>query len=331
MNAPSLGDIEAARLRIAHIARRTPLVRADVDGDVPELWLKLENLQPIGAFKIRGAANAMMAADRAALANGVITASAGNMAQGVAWCARELGVRCRVVAPEHAPRAKTDAIERLGGEVHKVPFAEWWQTLLDRRYPGLDGYFVHPFADTHVMAGNGTIGLEIFEELGDDVDAVLVPYGGGGLACGIAAALRAVSPRTKVYAVEVDTAAPLTATFAAGEPTTVTRTRTFIDGMGSDRVSDEMWPLVQTLLAGTVVVSVAQVAAAVKALAQRGRVVAEGAGASPLAAALTLRSGAVRGANAEALCGVRRVVGIVSGGNIDTDVLSSILQGELPR
>ncbi|MBI3569228.1 MAG: pyridoxal-phosphate dependent enzyme [Gemmatimonadetes bacterium] len=329
MNAPTLADFEAARARIAHIARRTPLVRAELDGDAPELWLKLENLQPIGAFKIRGAANAMMSADRAALAGGVITASAGNMAQGVAWCARELGVRCRVVVPDHAPRAKTDAIERLGGEVHKVPFAEWWQTIVDHRHAGMEGFFVHPFADTAVMAGNGTIGLEIAEEL-QDVDAVLVPYGGGGLACGIAAALRAVSPRTKVYAVEVETAAPLTATFAAGAPTTVTRTKTFIDGMGSDRVSDEIWPLVRTLLAGTVVVSVAQVAAAVKRIAERVHVVAEGAGASPLAAALTLRSGTARGANVEALRDAKRVVGIVSGGNLDSDVLATILRGELP-
>ena len=327
--APSLADIETARERIAHIARRTPLARAELDGDAPELWLKLENLQPIGAFKIRGAAAAMAAADPAAMANGVVTASAGNMAQGVAWCARELGVRCRVIAPDHAPRAKTDAIERLGGEMHRVPFAEWWQTLLDRRYPGMDGLFVHPFADPQVMAGNGTLALEIAEEL-RDVDAVLVPYGGGGLACGIAAALRAVSPRTKVYAVEVETAAPLTATFAAGAPTTVTRTRTFIDGMGSDRVSEEMWPLVRELLAGTVVVSVAEVAAAVRRLAGRVHVVAEGAGASPLAAAMTLRSGAARGANVAWLRDARRVVGIVSGGNIDSDVFATILRGELP-
>lgn len=329
MKAPALADIEAARARIAPIAVRTPLMRVALDGDALELWLKLENLQPIGAFKLRGAANAMLAAPRTALTDGVITASAGNMAQGVAWCARELGVRCRVVVPDHAPRTKTDAIERLGGEVHKVPFAAWWQTLVDHRHAGMEGFFVHPFADADVMAGNGTIGLEVAAEL-SDVDAVLVPYGGGGLACGVAAALAVVSPRTKVYAVEVETAAPLTATFAAGAPTTVTRTKTFIDGMGSDRVADEMWPLAHSLLAGTVVVSVAQIAAAVRYIAERCRVVAEGAGASPLAAALTLRSRAARGANVAALRDARRVVGIVSGGNIDTDVLATILRGELP-
>jgi threonine dehydratase len=313
VQAPSLDDVNDARARIAAIARRTPLMSFP-DAHV---FLKLENLQPIGSFKLRGAANAMAVAGPEALANGVYTASAGNMAQGVAWCARELGVRCQVIVPEHAPRAKTDAIERLGGEVIRVPFEQWWQTLVDKGAPGMDGVFVHPFADTAVMAGNGTIALEIFEDI-DDVDAIIVPYGGGGLACGIAAATRALSPRTKVYAVEVETAAPLTASFAAGTPTPVTRTPTFIDGMGSGAVFDEMWPIVQSLLAGTVVVTVAQVAAAVKLLAERARVVAEGAGAASLAAAM---AGAFDG---------QRVVCIVSGGNIDMHTLATILRGDIP-
>lgn len=285
--------------------------------DTNEVYLKLENLQPIGSFKLRGAANAMALAGKEALADGVYTASAGNMAQGVAWCAREFGVRCRVIVPEHAPKAKTDAIERLGGEVIKVPFDEWWQTILNHGHPGMDGVFVHPFADNAVMAGNGTIALEIFDDL-EDVDAILVPYGGGGLSCGIAAIARAVSPRTKVYAVEVETAAPLTASLAAGTPTPVTMTRTFIDGMGSGGLADEMWPLAQSLFAGTIVVTVAQVAAAVKLLAERCRVVAEGAGAAAVAAAM---SGGLDG---------RRVVCIVSGGNIDTDKLATILSGGIP-
>jgi len=285
--------------------------------DTNEVYLKLENLQPIGSFKLRGAANAMALAGKEALADGVYTASAGNMAQGVAWCAREFGVRCRVIVPEHAPKAKTDAIERLGGEVIKVPFDEWWQTILNHGHPGMDGVFVHPFADNAVMAGNGTIALEIFDDLGD-VDAILVPYGGGGLSCGIAAIARAVSPRTEVYAVEVETAAPLTASLAAGTPTPVTMTRTFIDGMGSGGLADEMWPLAQSLFAGTIVVTVAQIAAAVKLLAERCRVVAEGAGAAAVAAAM---SGAFDG---------KRVVCIVSGGNIDTDKLATILSGGIP-
>ncbi|MEP6906178.1 MAG: pyridoxal-phosphate dependent enzyme, partial [Gemmatimonadales bacterium] len=264
-----------------------------------------------------GAANAMALAGNDALANGVYTASAGNMAQGVAWCARELGVRCRVIVPEHAPKAKTDAIERLGGEVIKVPFDEWWQTILNHGYPEMEGLFIHPFADEAVMAGNGTIALEIFDDLAD-VDAILVPYGGGGLSCGIAAVAHAISPDTKVYAVEVETAAPLTASLAAGTPTPINMTRTFIDGMGSGGLSDEMWPLVQTLFAGTIVVTVAEVAAAVKLLAERARVVAEGAGAAALAGAL---SGKVQG---------KRIVCIVSGGNIDADKLATILRGDIP-
>ncbi len=314
---PSLADILLAQSRLAGIASRTPLVRFQGDVGSGEVHLKLESLQPIGSFKLRGAANAMAGLSDAALAGGVYTASAGNMAQGVAWCARERGVRCRVVVPEHAPATKISAIERLGGEVIRVPFDEWWRTLVDRSHPDVDGHFIHPFADSAVMAGNGTIGLEIFEDLAD-VDAIIVPYGGGGLASGIAAAARAVSPRTKVYAVEADTAAPLTASLAAGAPTVVTRTPTFIDGMGSGGLFAEMWPLVQSLLAGTIVVSVAQVAAAVRTLAERSRVVAEGAGAAALAAALT---GALDG---------QRVVCIVSGGNIDLGVLARILLGEQP-
>lgn len=312
-----LEAVEAARQRLAGVVLRTPLVRLPVETDEHEVYLKLENLQPIGSFKLRGAANKMALAGEPALAHGVYTASAGNMAQGIAWCARELGVRCRVIVPEHAPKAKIDAIERLGGEVIKVPFDEWWQTLVNHGYPGIEGLFVHPFADEGVMAGNGTIALEIFDDLGE-VDAILVPYGGGGLSCGIASVAGALSPRTKVYAVEVETAAPLTASFAAGKPTPVTYTRTFIDGMGSGAVSLEMWPLAQSLLAGTVVVTVAQVAAGIKLLAERCRVIAEGAGAASVAAALSGK------------LDEKRVVCVVSGGNIDTDKLATILRGDLP-
>ncbi len=309
---PSLADITAARDRIKDVAIRTPLLRVptDIAGDA---WLKLENLQPIGAFKIRGAANAMALVDPAVLKeSGVYTASAGNMAQGVAWCARALGAACSVIVPEHAPKAKTDAIERLGGTVIRVPFDVWWKTLIDHGYPGMKGLFVHPFADPAVMAGNGTIALEIFEEL-ENVDTILVPYGGGGLSCGIAAATRAVSPQTKVYAVEADTAAPLTASFAAGKPVTVEMTRTWIDGMGSNAVSIEMWPFVTELLAGTKVASVDEIADALRILVARVRVIAEGAGAAGLA---VIRQGEELG----------RVVSIVSGGNIDVARVVAVLQ-----
>jgi threonine dehydratase len=309
-------DVSAARARLAGIAVRTPLIRFPTNSG-PEIYLKLENLQPIGSFKLRGAANSMGVAGEAKLSDGVYTASAGNMAQGVAWCARELGVRCMVVVPETAPKTKTDAIERLGGQVMKVSFDEWWKTLVDRGHPSMQGFFVHPFADPAVMAGNATIAAEIFEDV-SGADAIIVPYGGGGLACGIASAARDLSPDTRVYAVEAETAAPLAASFKAGEPTSVTRTPTFIDGMGSAAIFGEMWPYVRSLLSGTIVLRVAEIADGVRTLAERSRIVAEGAGAAAFAAA---RSGALD---------AKKIVCIVSGGNIDSAVLSNILRGEAP-
>ena len=313
-----LADIEAAGARLRGIALRTPLVRLGLPGDSPQIFLKLESLQPIGSFKLRGAANAMALAGREALARGVYTASAGNMAQGVAWGARELGVRCRVIVPEAAPDTKVAAIERLGGEVIKVPFEAWWQTMLEHRYPGLDGVFIHPFADPAVMAGNGTIGLEILEDA-PEVDAIVVPFGGGGLSCGIASAVRAVRPDIRVFAAEVETAAPLSASLARGEATSVAPTPSFVDGIGGKGVFADMWPLAHELLAGSVVVSLAVIASAIRLLVERNRIVAEGAGAAPVAAALT---GTIDAST---------IVCVVSGGNIDTDTLATILRGEIPR
>ena len=312
-----LAEIEAARARLKGAAVRTPLVRLGVPEASPQIWLKLENLQPIGSFKLRGAANAMAVAGTAELANGVYTASAGNMAQGLAWGARQMGVRCRVVVPESAPQTKIAAIERLGGEVIKVPFEAWWQTMLDHHYPGMDGLFIHPFADAAVMAGNGTIGLEILEDA-PDVAAILVPYGGGGLSCGIASAVRASRPDVRVYAAEVATAAPFSAALANGKPTTINSTPSFVDGIGGKGVFAEMWPLAHELLAGSLVASVEDVAAAVRLLAERNRVVAEGAGAAPVAAAL---NGTIDAAT---------IVCVISGGNIDLDTLATILRGEIP-
>ena len=317
----TLAAAQEARSRLAGIAIRTPLVQLHLP-DLPfELWLKLENLQPIGSFKIRGAANVMMSADASTRARGVYTASAGNMAQGVAWCARALGVPCAVIMPDTAPPTKVDAVQRLGGRVIKVPFDAWWQTMMNQAYPGMDGVFVHPFADERVMAGNGTIALEIFEELAD-ADTILVPFGGGGLACGVAAAARAVNPAVNVYACEVETSAPLRASYEQGSAATVSGRPSFVDGMGGKSVFPEIWPLAQQLLAGTRVMSVAQIASAVKLLAERARVVAEGAGAAPVAAA-------VDGAAVGTLNG-KRVVCIVSGGNINSDTLATILLGEVP-
>ena len=220
---PSLDDILAARKMIADSAIRTPLVRLNINDAPAEIYLKLENLQPIGAFKIRGAANAMGHMTPEMLARGVLTASAGNMAQGVAWRARELGVPCTVVAPQTAPDTKVRAIERLGGRVIKVSFEEWWRAFEERAFPGVDATFIHAFDDPHVMAGNGTIALEIVEDL-PEFDAIVIPWGGGGLTCGIAAALRALhssgalGSKCKIFAAEVATAAPLTPSLAAGSP-----------------------------------------------------------------------------------------------------------------
>ena len=282
-----------------------------------EIWLKLENLQPIGSFKIRGAVSALRQAPLAAVRNGVVTVSAGNMAQGVAWAARELGVPATIVAPEHAPQTKLDAIERLGGRVVKVPYERWWQVMEEARYDDAEGLFVHPVREERVMAGNGTIGLELAEEL-PDADAVVVPWGGGGLFTGIASALAALRPETKVWAAEPETAAAVSAALAAGAPADADFTPSFVDGAGARVVLPDMWERARPLLAGAVAVSLGDTAAAVRLLAERARVVAEGAGALALAAAL---SGRIPG---------RKLVCIVSGGNIDSDRLAAILRGETP-
>ena len=310
-----LVDVYAARDRLRGIATRTPLVRLNVDDAPCEIHLKLENLQPIGSFKLRGAANAMGLATPVQLERGVYTASAGNMAQGVAFCARRLGVPCTVIAPDTAATAKVAAVVRMGGRVIKVPFARWWQTFEERGYPGVLGTFIHAFDDQGVMAGNGTIALEILEDL-DSVDAIVVPWGGGGLACGIGAAARARKPECAIYAAEVATAAPLTAAWAAGAPRVVDYRSSFVDGIGSKTVFASMLSRAQLVLAGVVVASLEEVAASVRLLAERGRIVAEGAGACAVACAV---SGKV---------GTGRVVCVVSGGNIDLDVFRSLLQND---
>lgn len=315
-NPIGLDDIRAARERISQSVIRTPLVRLNVDGAAAEIYLKLENLQPIGSFKLRGAANAMGLANRDQLAQGVYTCSAGNMAQGVAWSARRLGIPATAIVPEHAPQTKLAAITRLGGEFIKVPFDDWWNVMLTHRYEGLAGLFVHPVSDPAVMAGNGTIGLEILEDL-PDVDAIVIPYGGGGLSCGIATAVRALKPDTKIYAGEVETSAAFAAALAAGKKTAIDYQPSFVDGIGSGSVLDDMWPLANMLLDGSLVVTLAEVADAVRLLAERNRVIAEGAGATPVAAALAGKAGG------------GKVVCIVSGGNIDLEKLAKIFRREM--
>ena len=307
----TLAAIEDARQRIAGSALRTPLVRLNWPTAPAEVYLKLEVLQPIGSFKIRGAANAMAHLPDEQLRRGVLTASAGNMAQGVAWRARELGVPCTVVAPDTAPAVKLEAVKRLGARVIRVPFDRWWQAFQERAYPGVDATFLHAFDDPDVMAGNGTIGLEILEDL-PDVDAVVIPWGGGGLTCGVAAAVRAKRPVCRVYAAEVATAAPLAASLAAGSPVVIDYRPSFVDGIGSRTVFPQMLERARWLIDCSLVAALAEVGAAVRLLAERNRVIAEGAGACPVACAVA--GGAGGG----------KVVCVVSGGNIDLKTLCDL-------
>jgi threonine dehydratase len=313
----SLQEINEARQRIKGKVNRTPLLRFYPDNFSGEIYLKLENLQPIGSFKLRGACNAMNAADKDLLKDGVYTASAGNMAQGVAWIARTMNIPCTVIVPDHAPQTKLDAITRLGATYIKLPFADWWQVLVTRKAEGMKGFFVHPVSDLKVIAGNATVGIEILEDL-PDVDAVIVPYGGGGLISGIASAIKTQKPGTKIFASEVETAAPLSASLAKGEPVKIEYTPSFVDGMGSAGLLPEMWELVSNLVDDSIVLSLQQIADAIKLLAERSRVIAEGAGGSSLAAALTGKAG------------TGKIVCVISGGNIDAAKLSKILEGKVP-
>ncbi len=279
-------------------------------------------MQPIGSFKLRGAANAILSAPRAELAEGVVTTSTGNMAQGVAYMARQLGVPATIVVPDNASQTKLAAVERLGGRIVRVPWERWWAAVeagsVREAADDVEGYFVHPVRDEDVMAGNGTAGLELVEQL-DDIDAVLIPWGGGGLTTGVASALRALSPHTKVYVCEPESGAPVSAALANdGVPTPVEFKPSFIDGAGSGSLLPEMWERARGLVTGSFVISLEAAAATVRLLLQRGRIVAEGAAALPVAAALA------------GYAGDGRIVCIVSGGNIDPARLTAILAGKVP-
>jgi threonine dehydratase len=301
-----LDEIRRARERIGDDVMRTPLVSFRQDG---RIWLKLECLQPIGCFKLRGALSAVRAASSAELAAGVVTASAGNMGQGVAWAAREVGVPARVIVPAEAPRAKLDRIEALGAEVVPVTHEEWWQAMVDRGREGVEGMFVHPVDDDAVRAGNGTIGLEIAEDA-PEFDTVVVPWGGGGLTTGIASAVKALRPGVRIVTAEPETGAPLAAAFAAGEPREIEFRPSWVDGAGGRALLPGMWERARELVDEAVAVPLAEVEEALRLLASRAHVVAEGAGALALAAALRRDD---------------HCVCIVSGGNIDLDVYARIV------
>ena len=311
MDLVPISAIEDARRVIVGKAIRTPLVRLNLRDTVAEIYLKLENLQPIGSFKIRGAANAIARLSPERLEHGVVTASAGNMAQGVAWCARELGIPCTVIAPSSAPDAKVHAVERLGGRVIKVSFDEWWRAFEQRSYPGVNGAFIHAFDDPQVMAGNGTIGLEILEDL-PEVDGVVIPWGGGGLTCGIASALRQLRPSCKIFTAEVATAAPFSASLAAGVPTEIDYQPSWVDGIGAKAVFPQMFERARALVDGALVADLDSIANALRLLITQNHIVAEGAGACPVACALThIDTG--------------KIVCIISGGNIDLKKLTHLL------
>jgi threonine dehydratase len=303
-----LSAIEDARRTIYDAAIRTPLVRLELPGSEsagPEIFLKLESLQPIGSFKIRGAWNAVRALSREQLQQGVWTVSAGNAAQGVAFAARRAGAPCSVMVMDTAPQTKIDAIERLGAHIVRVTYDEAWRTVEQHRSDRMHGTFVHPFDDDLFIAGNGTAGLEILEDL-PDVDAVIAPLGGGGLLAGVGAVMRARKPNVKVYAAEPETAAPLASSFARGEASYFEGWQaSFVDGAGGKSVLATMWPLLQRVVDESIVVSLDDARAAMKRAAERVHVIAEGAASCALAAALSGRVGA------------GKVVAIVSGGNVD--------------
>jgi threonine dehydratase len=310
-----LEEIRAARQRIAGMVVRTPLLRLELGDGFPEIRLKLENLQPINAYKLRGAANALALLEPAERERGVWTISAGNAGQGVAYAAREAGVRCTVVTMETAPVAKLERMRALGAQLVLVPFAVAWKAMEERSYPGVEGTFIHPFDDHNFMAGHGTMGLEILEDA-PDTCAVIAGVGGGGLITGVGSALKALKPGIRVWGAEPETAAPAARSFAAGSAQPFDDWQpSFVDGAGGRSIFPRMWQRMQAVVDGYIVVTLEQTRQAMRLMAEKSRVISEGAGALGLAAALTGKAGP------------GPIVAIVSGGNIDLDKYCEILRG----
>jgi threonine dehydratase len=309
----ALSEIRDARARIAGTIVRTPLIRLDLGSGFPDVRLKLENLQPINAYKLRGAANAVALLSDAERRRGVWTISAGNAGQGVAYAARAAGVPCTVVAIETAPAAKLERMRALGAKLVLVPYAVAWQALDDRSYPGVEGTFIHPFDDQNFIAGHATMGLEILEDAPDTV-AIIAAIGGGGLITGVASAVKALRPEIRVWGAEPETAAPAALSFATGSAQAFPDWKaTFVDGAGGKSVFPRMWQRMQPVVDGCIVVSLDDVKRAMRLMAEKARVIAEGAGALALAAALTGKAGQ------------GPVVAIVSGGNIDLEKFSELI------
>ncbi len=317
LRLPTAEDVAAARRNIRGRAIRTPLVKLECDVAGANIYLKLENLQPLGSFKIRPAINVLKTMSPERLAAGVLTASAGNFGQGLALAAREIGIPATVIVPEAAAAVKTAALATLGARVVRVPFDVWWQAMTVRSFPGAPGVFVHPVAESAVVAGNATVGAEILEDL-PEVDAVVVPFGGGGLISGIGSVMRRERAAVRMIAAESQASQPAAAALAQGTPTKVAYIQSFVDGMGSTIVLEEMWPLVRQTVDRALCASFAQITEAIRLLAARHHVIAEAAGAAAVAAALA------------SLAGGGNIVCIVSGGNIDSLKLGAILNGEDP-
>lgn len=315
----SLEAILAARQRIYQAAIRTPLVRLYYDDGPGEIYLKLESLQPIGSFKIRGAFNAISLLSQSDKGKGVWTVSAGNAAQGVALAAKIMGLRCDVLVMDTAPAAKLEAIRRLGAGILQASMDECWTAVIERKHPSFQGVFVHPFDDNDFIAGNATIGLEILEDL-PDVTSVVAGFGGGGLSCGIASALAAMKPDVKVYGAEPETAAPLHLSFLKGSAQRFPDWKSsWVDGCGGKTVLPTMWSLARRLLAGSIVTSLEETRRAMSIVAARNHIICEGAAACAVAAGLSGKAGS------------GKIVCVVSGGNIDLGKFSELVSAPVTQ
>lgn len=313
----TIAEIRAAQARLVHSVTRTPLLRCNANPAGTEILLKLENLQPAGSFKIRPVGNAVLTRRRSELSSGIYTASSGNSALGVAWWARRLGLSAAALVPENAPDAKRERLRTLGARIVTLSFEDWWRCIETAGRDGEPGLYIDAVRDPAALAGDGTIGAEIVEDT-PDVEAVFVPFGGGGLACGIACAVKALQPKIKVIACELDTAHPVASAFEAGTAVSVPHASGFVSGVGYGTVLPEMWPMVRRMIDGTLSVSLDQVAAAIRCMALQNKIVGEGAGAIPVAAALF------------APHGFRKVCAVVSGGNLGSAMLTAILEGRTP-
>jgi threonine dehydratase len=316
---PALAEIEAARDRLRPIVVRTPLVELPLGLRDRRIFLKLETLQPIGAFKIRPALNTLLSRDAATLKAGVATVSSGNMAYGMAWAARKLGVPMAAYMYAGAPQTKIDGVRSMGGEVRFISMDEWWRTIVGASRPDAAELLINPVTDPAVISGNGTIGLEIIQDL-PEVDVVLTPYGGGSMTTGVASAVKALRPQAKVLAVEDESAAPVTAALAAGGRIVEIETRpSFVKSIGGPSLVPQIWPIARSLIDGAVAVSPERITEAMRLLFTRSKVVAEGAGAAALAAAL-----ADKRATGNVVC-------VISGGNVDAQAYATVLAGGIPK